>query len=128
MFRFKWVMGTVAVLFTAFNLGHVGRSPARFDFAKLESLNGYYIRQTSDSDLLAELERVLPHIAGGEELASRITPDRRQQVLAAMGEIDRVYHVQEIKGQHEPVIGHCDSRGLARMVTLVLLPEPGNRF
>src|SRR6059058_4102188 len=72
-------------MITAFDLGHVGRSPARFDFAKLESLNGYYIRQTSDSDLLAELERVLPHIAGGEELASRLTPDRRQQVLAAMG-------------------------------------------
>jgi glutamyl-tRNA synthetase len=72
-------------MITAFDLIHVGRSPARFDFAKLESLNGYYIRQTSDPDLLAELERVLPHIAGGEELASRLTPDRRQQLLAAMG-------------------------------------------
>src|SRR3954469_3629030 len=68
----------------AFDLVHVGRSPARFDFAKLENLNGYYIRQSSDADLLAELERVLPHMAGGEELATKLTPHKRNQVLAAM--------------------------------------------
>src|SRR5262249_7707762 len=60
------------------------RSPARFDFAKLESLNGHYLRQTADADLLAELERVLPHIAGGPELAAKLTPDMRKKLLAAM--------------------------------------------
>src|SRR6201994_249070 len=49
----------------AFDLPQIGRSPARFDFAKLESLNAHYMRQSADADLLAELERVLPHIAGG---------------------------------------------------------------
>src|SRR6184192_1205437 len=32
-----------------FDLSEVGRSPARFDFAKLENLNGHYIRATPDS-------------------------------------------------------------------------------
>ena len=37
-----------------FNLGSVGRSPARFDFAKLGNLNGQYLKQ-ADDDRLAEL-------------------------------------------------------------------------
>src|SRR5207248_10675342 len=67
-----------------FDLPQIGRSPARFDFAKLESINGHYMRQATDSDLLAEMERVLPHIAGGPDLAARITPELRQKLLAAM--------------------------------------------
>ena len=31
----------------------IGRSPARFDFAKLENLNGHYMRQTGDEELVA---------------------------------------------------------------------------
>src|SRR5438067_11161611 len=44
----------------AFDLPQIGRSPARFDFAKLESLNGHYLRNSSDANLLAEFERFLP--------------------------------------------------------------------
>ena len=87
--RLGWSHGdqetfSTAEMLAAFDLVHVGRSPARFDFAKLENLNGYYIRQSSDADLLAELERVLPHMAAGEELATKLTPHKRNQVLAAM--------------------------------------------
>jgi glutamyl-tRNA synthetase len=87
--RLGWSHGDQEIFSTdemiaAFDLTHIGRSPARFDFTKLESLNGHYIRQTSDADLLADLERVLPHIAGGPELMARLTPERQNQVLAAM--------------------------------------------
>src|SRR5260221_12782690 len=34
-----------------FDLDAVGRSPARFDFTKLQNLNGHYIRERSDRDL-----------------------------------------------------------------------------
>ncbi|HET9427043.1 MAG TPA: glutamate--tRNA ligase [Allosphingosinicella sp.] len=34
-----------------FDLGHVGRSPSRFDVKKLESLNGHYIREADDRRL-----------------------------------------------------------------------------
>ena len=34
-----------------FDLGHVGRSPSRFDTKKLENLNGHYIREASDGRL-----------------------------------------------------------------------------
>jgi glutamyl-tRNA synthetase len=87
--RLGWSHGDQEIFSTeemvaAFDLPQIGRSPARFDFAKLESLNGHYMRQTADADLLAETERVLPHIAGGPELAAKMTPALRQKLLAAM--------------------------------------------
>jgi len=40
-----------------FDLDHVGKSPSRFDFKKLENLNGHYIREADDvrlADLVAQ--------------------------------------------------------------------------
>jgi glutamyl-tRNA synthetase len=87
--RLGWSHGDQEIFSTdemiaAFDLPQIGRSPARFDFAKLEHINGHYMRQSADADLLAEIERALPHIAGGLELAARLTPELRQRLLAAM--------------------------------------------
>jgi glutamyl-tRNA synthetase len=67
-----------------FDLPQVGRSAARFDFAKLESVNGHYMRATGSEDMLAALEQALPHIAGGEALTAKMTPELRTKLLAAM--------------------------------------------
>jgi glutamyl-tRNA synthetase len=77
--RLGWAHGdqemfTTEEMVAAFDLPAIGRSPARFDFAKLENLNGHYIRATADADLIAALEQLLPHIAGGDVLAGRLTP------------------------------------------------------
>jgi glutamyl-tRNA synthetase len=87
--RLGWAHGDQEIFSTdemikAFDLPQIGRSPARFDFARLESLNGHYIRQSSDADLLVALEQVLPHIQGGPELASKLTPELRGKLVAAM--------------------------------------------
>ena len=87
--RLGWSHGDQEIFSTAemietFDLPQIGRSPARFDFAKLESLNGHYIRQSADADLLAAIDALLPHIAGGAALAAKLTQERRQQWLAAM--------------------------------------------
>jgi glutamyl-tRNA synthetase len=71
-------------LIAAFDLPQIGRSPARLDLVRLDNLNGHYIRQTADVDLLAEIERILPHIAGGLAIAAKLTPELRQRMLAAM--------------------------------------------
>src|SRR3984893_1392331 len=89
LIRLGWSHGDQEIFSTqemvaAFDLPQIGRSPARFDFAKLESINGHYMRETADADLLAEIDRVLPHIAGGAELAAKLTPDLRAKLLAAM--------------------------------------------
>jgi glutamyl-tRNA synthetase len=87
--RLGWSHGDQEIFSTeemiaAFDLPQIGRSPARFDFAKLESLNGHYIRQSADEDLLAAIDQLLPHIADGAKLAAKMTPDLRRQWLKAM--------------------------------------------
>ena len=42
-----------------FDLGHLGKAPARFDFDKLEALSGQHIRAADDAALLAEVEGYL---------------------------------------------------------------------
>jgi glutamyl-tRNA synthetase len=87
--RLGWSHGDQEIFSTeemiaAFDLPQIGRSPARFDFAKLESLNGHYIRQTSEADMVTEMERLLPHLAGGPDLKAKMTPALRSRLLAAM--------------------------------------------
>jgi glutamyl-tRNA synthetase len=87
--RLGWSHGDQEIFSTeemiaAFDLAHVGRSPARFDFAKLENLNGHYLRQTGDAELVDEIERLLPHIAAGEELRAKLNPALREKLIAAM--------------------------------------------
>jgi glutamyl-tRNA synthetase len=87
--RLGWSHGDQEIFSTEemiahFDLPQIGRSPARFDFAKLENLNGHYMRESADADLLAQLEAALPHIAGGSELAQKLTPELRAKLLAAM--------------------------------------------
>jgi len=87
--RLGWSHGDQEVFSTqqmieAFDLPQVGRSPARFDFAKLENLNGLYMRNTPDAELVDELHRLLPHIAGGNALAAKWSPALRGQLIAAM--------------------------------------------
>ena len=55
--RLGWSHGDQEIFSTqemidAFDLGSIGRSPARFDFAKLENLNGHYMRQSDDERLV----------------------------------------------------------------------------
>ena len=87
--RLGWAHGDQEIFSTeemiaAFDLPAIGRSPARFDFAKLESLNGHYIRQMPDAELVAEIERVLPYVPNGAELAEKINPALRAKLVAAM--------------------------------------------
>ena len=87
--RLGWSHGDQEIFSTeemvaAFDLPQIGRSPARFDFAKLESLNGHYMRTSADADLVAALERLLPYLSNGGEIAKKLTPEVRLRLMAAM--------------------------------------------
>ena len=87
--RLGWAHGDQEIFSTedmiaAFDLPAIGRSPARFDFSKLESLNGHYIRQTPDADLLDAIEALLPYIPNGAAIAAKLTPEMRAKIIAAM--------------------------------------------
>ncbi len=60
LLRLGWSHGDEEIISTNqaiewFDLDAVGKSPARFDFAKLDNLNGHYIREADDGRLLAML-------------------------------------------------------------------------
>ncbi len=87
--RLGWSHGDDEIISTEqmidwFGLDAIGRSPARFDFAKLENLNGYYIRQTDDNALVDRLTDLLPDLDDGAALAERLDEATRAQFLAAM--------------------------------------------
>ncbi|MFO1080723.1 MAG: glutamate--tRNA ligase [Reyranellaceae bacterium] len=64
LLRLGWSHGDDEIISTAqaiqwFDLDSVGRSPARFDTAKLTNLNAHYLRETPDDELLG---LVLPRL------------------------------------------------------------------
>jgi glutamyl-tRNA synthetase len=86
--RLGWSHGNDEIFSTEqtvawFDLDGIGKSAARFDFAKLADLNGHYIRNSSPDDILVRLTEALPEMKGGPELAAAL--DRvGWQVLAAL--------------------------------------------
>ncbi len=71
-------------MIAAFDLAQVGRSPARFDFAKLENMNGHYIRSAADETLTDLLIDTLPHLPENSAFPQKIDAAMRQKLLAAM--------------------------------------------
>ena len=80
-----------------FNLEALGRSPARFDFAKLESLNGHYIRASSDAELIQALKDLLPHLPREKAYAAGLSEaDWRKLELAMPGLKERAKTLVEL--------------------------------
>jgi glutamyl-tRNA synthetase len=87
--RLGWSHGDQEIFSTeemiaAFDLSGIGRSAARFDFAKLESLNGHYIRQSDDQSLVTQFEGVLDYVPDGADLKAKLNDTTRAQLLQAM--------------------------------------------
>lgn len=87
--RLGWSHGDQEIFSTEemikeFDLPAIGRSAARFDFAKLENLNGHYIRTTDDKALLASFEDVLQFVPEGAAIKAKLNDTTRAQLLAAM--------------------------------------------
>src|SRR3954465_3322826 len=87
--RLGWSHGDQEIFSTEqmielFDLPAIGRSAARFDFAKLENLNGHYIRHTDDGTLLAMVEDVLDHVPNGSAIKAKLGTGKRVQLLQAM--------------------------------------------
>ena len=88
--RLGWSHGDQEVFSTEemialFELEAVGRSPARFDFKKLENLNGHYLRQTPDAEVFEAVEKLLPELSGGADVLARLAdPIVRERLRLAV--------------------------------------------
>ena len=67
-----------------FDIGDVNKGAARFDFAKLDALNGVHMRKMDDHALFDIFIATLPCLEGGPALAAKLDDKRRAQLLAAM--------------------------------------------
>ena len=64
LLRLGWAHGDDEIISTEkaiewFDLAGIGKSPSRFDFAKLENLNGHYIREADDAYLVELISGIL---------------------------------------------------------------------
>jgi glutamyl-tRNA synthetase len=87
--RLGWSQGdreffSTKEMIEAFDLASVGRSAARFDFAKLENMNGHYIRASRDDEILKALEASLPYLPNRGLAPEPLDPPAREKLLAAM--------------------------------------------
>jgi glutamyl-tRNA synthetase len=71
-------------MIAAFDLAQVHRSPARFDFVKLENMNGHYLRDTPDDELFGILIDTLPYLEGGKAVSDALDDRKRAQLRAAL--------------------------------------------
>ena len=101
--RLGWSHGddeifTTEELVRWFDLDGIGKSAARFDFAKLENLNGHYIRHTSDAELLEHFLTFLPHSENGPALLAKIDHSMRAKLLKSLpGLKDRAKTLVELQ-------------------------------
>ncbi len=84
--RLGWSQGdkeffTLPEMIESFDLAQVHRSPARFDFAKLENMNGHYLRAADDDELFDALVTTLPYLEGGDAIAQAL--DERKRAAAS---------------------------------------------
>jgi glutamyl-tRNA synthetase len=84
LLRLGWSHGDDEIISTEdairwFDIADVGRAAARFDQAKLDSINGHYIRETGDDGLVALVAARLE-----QEFGRPLSPGDRDRLLKAM--------------------------------------------
>ncbi|MBB6013005.1 glutamyl-tRNA synthetase [Aquamicrobium lusatiense] len=87
--RLGWSHGDDEVMSIAqmtewFDITDVNKGAARFDFAKLEALNGIHMRSMDDAALTEALLSALPYLPDGEALATGFDDAARERLLRAM--------------------------------------------
>jgi glutamyl-tRNA synthetase len=87
LLRLGWSHGDDEIISTEqairwFDLDAVGRAPAQFDFAKLDSVNAHYLREADDARLVA---LVIPHLEAA--LGQALSEPGRQRLRRAIPEL-----------------------------------------
>ena len=87
LLKLGWAHGDDEIISTEqaiewFDIKDVVRSPARFDMVKLTSINGVYIRNSSDEHLMKYVRPIME-----KELGSALTEEQAVRVMAGMADL-----------------------------------------
>ncbi len=139
--RLGWAHGDDEIMSTEdmvnwFDVDDVGRSASRFDFAKLENLNGHYMRATPDEELYELFVETLPHLPGGAAMKADLDQAKAAQLRMALpGLKERAKTLVELKDgaaflfanrplaldEKATAILDADARGLLKRLHAVLI-------
>lgn len=108
-----------------FDIEHIGKSPSRLDFQKMNNLNGHYIK-TADNDYLsnliinelnADLEsaRYIKHAIESLKTRANLIPD-----LINLGKIYLVNSELEISAEAQEIINNTDKDLIDEIAKLIL--------
>ena len=84
-----------------FSLDSVGKSPARFDFKKLENLSGQHIRAMSDAQMVAEMES----FAALQKLPAFTEVQKTRLIACGAGLRDRAKTIPELLEMAHGILG-----------------------
>ncbi|MCX8280683.1 glutamate--tRNA ligase [Phyllobacterium sp. 0TCS1.6C] len=109
-----------------FEISDINRSASRFDFQKLEAINGHYMRSSDDEYLVQAMIDILPEMEGGADILARLNETTRKQLVAAMpglkeraktlvelADSARYLFVQRPLGMDEKASGLLNADGIA---------------
>jgi glutamyl-tRNA synthetase len=87
--RLGWSHGDEEIMSTGqmvewFDLDAIRRSAARFDFVKLENLNGHYLRAMPDAEIVSRIKALVPELPDGAALLERMGKDGWNRLECAM--------------------------------------------
>lgn len=87
--RLGWAHGDDEVMTTDqmikwFGFDGMNKAAARFDFKKLENLNGVHMRNCDDATLYEQLTALLPHLEDGSSMLEAIDEAKKEQIMLAM--------------------------------------------
>jgi glutamyl-tRNA synthetase len=124
LLRLGWSHGNDEIISTAqaiewFNLENIGKSPARFDFKKLDNLNAHYIRIADENSLVAVIEAHLKRAAEPVMLSTKA----RERLKAALPELrERAKTIVELAHTAEFLFTD-GARALDSQADKILTPE-----
>ena len=87
--RLGWSHGDDEIISTEqmiewFDIDDINKAPGRLDFAKLADVNGHYIRQASDAELMQRIREFLPEAEGGPGLVAKVEKVGWDKLAAAL--------------------------------------------
>ena len=100
LLRLGWSHGDDEIISTKqaiewFDLSAIGRSPARIDFDKMANVNGHYLRETPDRDLVGDVGGVSVRL--GKLFGRTLTTGEEERLTTATGELkQRAKTTQEL--------------------------------
>nr|WP_321456927.1 glutamate--tRNA ligase [uncultured Cohaesibacter sp.] len=101
--RLGWAHGDDEVMTTEqmvewFGFEGMNKAASRFDFKKLENLNGIHMRHTDDKELYDQLVSLLPHLENGHDMLDQIDDAKKAQIMVAMPSVkERAKTLLELK-------------------------------